>query len=154
MYLWWSLWTLYLLACQVTVTAGLSSPLSYMWLVLKAHKWDHVSPLLRTLHWLPIPACIEHKLSTLCNSPLSDTAPVDLSDLLRVYSPSRQLHSPSHSRTLHIPHIKIKTSGHRSISYTIPSVWNSLPHEIWHSQSTTAFKTALRLICSNPTSAR
>ena len=23
-------------------------------LVLKAHKWEHVSPLLRTLHWLPI----------------------------------------------------------------------------------------------------
>ena len=34
-------------------------------LVLKAHKQDHVSPLLRTLHWLPIQARIEYKLSTL-----------------------------------------------------------------------------------------
>ena len=34
-------------------------------LVLKAHKRDHVLPLLRTLHWLPIHACIEYKLSTL-----------------------------------------------------------------------------------------
>ena len=31
-------------------------------LVLKAHKRDRVSPLLRTLHWLPIQACIEYKL--------------------------------------------------------------------------------------------
>ena len=34
-------------------------------LVLKAHEQDHVSPLLRTLHWLPIQARIEYKLSTL-----------------------------------------------------------------------------------------
>ena len=57
-------------------------------LVRKAHKRDNVSPLLRTLHWLPIPARIEYKLSTLCHSFFSDTAPVYLSDL-RVYSPSR-----------------------------------------------------------------
>ena len=64
-------------------------------LVLKAHKRDHVSPLLRTLHWLPVQARIEYKLSTLCHSFFSDTAPVCLSDLLHVYSPSRQLRSPS-----------------------------------------------------------
>ena len=63
-------------------------------LVLKTHKRDHVSPLLRTLHWLPIQARIEYKLSTLCHSFFSDTAPVYLSDL-RVYSPSRQLRSSS-----------------------------------------------------------
>ena len=45
-------------------------------LILKAHKRDHVSPLLRTLHWLPIQAHIECKLSTLCQSFFSDTAPV------------------------------------------------------------------------------
>ena len=32
-------------------------------LILKADKRDNVSPLLRTLHWLPIQACIEFKLS-------------------------------------------------------------------------------------------
>ena len=37
-------------------------------LVLKAHKRDHVSPLLRTHHWLPIQARIKYKLSTLCHS--------------------------------------------------------------------------------------
>ena len=34
-------------------------------LVLKALKWDHVSTLLRTLHWLPIQAHTKYKLSTL-----------------------------------------------------------------------------------------
>ena len=41
----------------------------------------------------------------------SDIAPVYLSDLLRVYSPSRQLRSSSDSRTLRIPNIKTKTFG-------------------------------------------
>ena len=73
-------------------------------LVLKADEQDHVSPLLRTLHWLPIQARIKYKLSTLCHSFFSDTAPVYLSVLLRVYSPSRQLRSSSDSKTTHSTH--------------------------------------------------
>ena len=60
-------------------------------LVLKASKRDHVSGILRPIHWLPIQARIGHKLSTLCQSFFSDTAPVYLCGLLRVYSPSRHL---------------------------------------------------------------
>ena len=97
-----------------------------------------------TLHWLPTQARIEFKSSTLCHSFFSDTAPVYLSDLFRVYSPSRQLRSSSDSRTLRIPHIKIKTFGHRSFSHAAHSVWNSLPREIRHIQSTTEFRTALK----------
>ena len=115
-------------------------------LVLKAHKWDHVSPLLRTLHWLPIQARIKYRLSTLGHSfsLIHHTASVYLCDLLRVYSPSRQLRSSSDSRTLRIPHMKTETFGHRLFSHAAPSVWNSLPHDIRHIQSVTAFKTALK----------
>ena len=68
----------------------------------------------------------------------SDTAPVYLSDLLHVYSPSRQLRFSSDSRT--------KTYGHRSYSYAAPTVWNSLPREIRHVPSITSFKTALKTL--------
>ena len=61
--------------------------------------------------------------STLCHSFLSDKAAVYQSDLLRVYSPSRQLRSSSDSRTPRIPHIKTKTFGHRLFSHAAPSVW-------------------------------
>ena len=78
-------------------------------------------------------------------TPLSSgTAPVYLSDLLGVYSPSRQLRSSFDSRTLRIPHIKTKTFGQRSFFHAAPFVWNSLPREIRHIQSATAFKTALK----------
>ena len=79
-----------------------------------------------------------------CHSFFSDTALLYLSDLLRVYSPSRQLRFSSDSRTLCIPHIKTKTFGHRSFSHAAPSVLNSLPREIRYIQSTTAYKTALK----------
>ena len=52
------------------------------------------------------------------------------------------LHSVS--RSLCIPHIKTKTFGHCSFSHAALSVWNSLPHDIRHIQSVTAFKTALK----------
>ena len=55
-------------------------------LVLKAHKRDDVSTLLRTRHWLPIQARIEYKLSTLYHFFFSNTAPVYLSDL-HIYCP-------------------------------------------------------------------
>ena len=110
------------------------------------HFWfiQEVFFLISSIIWLPFQARIEYKLSTLCHSFFSDTPPVYLSDLLNVYFPPRQLHFSSDSRTLPILHIKTKAFGHRSFSHAAPSVWNSLPHEIRHIQSTTAFKTALK----------
>ena len=100
-------------------------------LVLIACNGGHVSSLLRTIHWLPLQEHTEYKLSTLCHSFFSDSAPVYLSGLLRAYSPSRQLRSSSGSRTLLIPHVKTKTSGHRSFSCGVPSVYNSWPRDIF-----------------------
>ena len=69
-------------------------------LILKARRWDDVSPLLRTLHWLPIQAHTEDKLSILHHSLFSDTAPVYLSDL-HVYSPSKTAQLPWLKNPMH-----------------------------------------------------
>ena len=113
--------------------------------IFTTRKQYHVSPLIRTVQWLPIyiQAGIDCKLSALCHSFIYDKAPAYMSGLLHVYTPSRQLRSSSDSRTLPIPYVKTKTFGHRSCSYAAPSVWNSLPRQIRHIQSTTAFKTVL-----------
>ena len=73
-----------------------------------------LTSLLRTLHWLPIQERIEYKLPTLSHSLFSDTAPVCVPGLRRVYSPSKQLRSSPDSRTLRIAHLKTRTFGHRS----------------------------------------
>ena len=64
-------------------------------------------PSSTTRHWLFIPARTEYMLSTL-RSFFSDAVPVCLSDLLRVYSPSKQLRSSSDTRTPRIPHTKTR----------------------------------------------
>ena len=57
-------------------------------LVFKAHKYDHVQPLLQALCWLPVQAQIDYKLSAICHNVFSDSSPACLSDLT-VYTPSR-----------------------------------------------------------------
>ena len=44
-------------------------------LIFSARKFDHVSPLLRELHWLRVPECIAFRLATLAYRCLHATAP-------------------------------------------------------------------------------
>ena len=70
-------------------------------IVFCAKKFDHVSPLLRKLHWLPIPYRIEYKIATLCFKYFTDSNfPIYLSELLTVYTPNRKLRSSNDSRLL------------------------------------------------------
>ena len=87
-------------------------------LVMKPRKCDHVQPLLRSLHWLPVHSRIDYKISTLCFNTFTNSFPVYTAQLLSVYTPSRHLHSSSDTRTLRIPFIKTKSFGQRAFSFT------------------------------------
>ena len=56
------------------------------------------------------------------------TDPQYLSDLLKHYTPARQLRSASNTQTFITPRVNTETFGERSFSYAGPSVWNNLPH--------------------------
>lgn len=64
-------------------------------LTVKASKSDHITPILHSLHWLPVAARIQYKVSSLCYiySSLSDSGPENMSKVLWIYMPSRQLHN-------------------------------------------------------------
>ena len=87
-------------------------------LILKAPKTDHITLHLRTLHWLPIDVRIKYKLCSLCFGAITSTGPVYLSDLHKIYTPSRQFRSSADIRTLCIPPVNTKSYGERSFSYT------------------------------------
>ena len=91
-------------------------------LILKALKTKQITPHLRTLHWLPIDARIKYKLCSLCFGAITSTGPAALSDLLKIYTPSRQLRSPADIRILCIPSLNTKSYGERCFSYTIPTL--------------------------------
>ena len=113
-------------------------------LVLKARKRNHVQPLPRTFHWLPICPRIEYKISSLCYNPLTGSSADCLSELLTAYTPSRQLCSSADARTLRVPSTKTRSFGHISFSFTGPTQRNSLPYDVHRFQPVSSFKSALK----------
>ena len=113
-------------------------------LTVKAKKRDHITPILSSLHWLPIHARIEYKLSVICHNFFFNSSPSYLSDLLSVYTPARQLRSSSDHYTLSVPKVRTKLYGERAFSYAGPKQWNALPYHIRSIDSTPSFKKALK----------
>ena len=107
-------------------------------------KLDHVQPILQSLRWLPIRARIQFKISTLCFNVITGTGPQYLSELLHLYTPSRDLRSSADTRILKIPRSNFKAFGQRSLSHVGPSTWNGLPYTLRHSDPQTSFRQALK----------
>ena len=95
---------------------------------------DHITPVMRDLHWLNIGAHINFKILFLTFKILNDLAPYYLSSLLVKYQPVRSLHS-SNGFLLQVPPANSVTYGYRSFSYYAPKIWNSLPNHIKYSES-------------------
>jgi hypothetical protein len=112
--------------------------------VFKVKKRDHITPLLQTLHWLPIKARVDYKLSVLCHSFFTDSCPAYISELLTVYRPRRQLRSSTDPRVLSIPKVRTKTFGERSFAFSGPTQWNSLPPHIRSIDNAQTFKKSLK----------
>ena len=93
-------------------------------LVKKSRKCDHVQPLPRSLHWLPVHSRIDYKISTLCFNSVTNCSPFYIALLLSVYTPARHLRSSSDTRTFCIPSVKTKSFGQRAFSFTDPTQWN------------------------------
>ncbi len=59
-------------------------------LLTRTRKYDHISPVLSTLHCLPIKHCVDFKILLITYKALIALAPQYLSDLLSHYSPPRR----------------------------------------------------------------
>ena len=101
--------------------------------VMKKRKRDHITPVLRDLHWLPVKFRWQFKLAILAYH-FEGTLPSYLSGVLCTYHPSRSLRS-SNERLLKVPKRALKTVGERSFSFLAPSVWNSLPFSVRNQSS-------------------
>jgi len=88
---------------------------------------DHISPVLRQLHWLPVQRRVDFKLACFVFSSLSGQALSYLADDIHLVSegPRRRLRS-STDKSCAVPSTD-NTFGHRSFAVAGPRVWNSLP---------------------------
>ncbi len=70
----------------------------------RSRKYDHITPILQSLHWLPVKFRISYKILLLAYKALNDSAPAYLTSLLSRYNPSRSLRSHN-SGLLVVPRI-------------------------------------------------
>ncbi len=106
-------------------------------------KFDHVTPILKSLHWLPVHHRIEFKILLYVFKSINNLAPSYLSDLLYPYNPTRNLRSGD-QRLLSVPRSRLKYRGDRAFAVAGPRLWNSLPAYIRSAQSLTVFKSSLK----------
>ena len=109
----------------------------------RTRKFDHISPVLSNLHWLPVKFRIEYKILLLTYKALNGLAPTYLTELISYYKPSRDLRSQS-AGSLLVPRINKVTSGSRAFSYKAPQLWNNLPVSVRDSDTASIFKSRLK----------
>ena len=107
-------------------------------LVTGARKYDHITPVLQQLHWLPIKARIIFKICLIVYKCLHGLAPAYLSDVITVVNHDRNLRS-----RLHVPKARIGY-GDRAFSICGPRTWNLLPSHIRTAETLEAFKKKLK----------
>ena len=101
-------------------------------LVCNESKFCHITPLLISLHWLPVRYRIEFKLLLITFKVLNGLAPLYLTQLITYRSPSRyNLRNSYDNFLLSYPRFKTKlTLGDRAFTCAAPKLWNVLPIEI------------------------
>ncbi len=104
---------------------------------------QHITPVLKDLHWLPVRQRIAFKMLSLTFQALhSESAPCYLRSLL-VQDQRRPLRSNSSAVQLLAPCTK-KNIGEHSFAVRGPKLWNSLPANLRNSTSYPTFKRNLK----------
>ena len=120
--------------------------------VYQSNKYDHITPLLMELHWLPVEQRINFKILLITYKALNGQAPTYITDLLCYYRPARPLRS-STQNLLRNPRYNLKNYGGRSFAVAAPRLWNALPLAVKNSNSVDTFKRQLKkhlFLCSYP----
>ena len=124
-------------------------------MVTRTKKYEHITPVLKRLHWLPIRSRIEYKIILLCFKALNNLAPKYLSDLLQYKEPSQ--YNLRYTLELIEPGTKLKSYGDRAFSSIAPRLWNKLPEELRSIEMLKPFKKDLKTHlfrkaypCTNP----
>jgi hypothetical protein len=115
-------------------------------LVFSSSKYDHVTPLLRQLHWLRAPERIHFKLAVLVYKCLHGAAPSYLVDELRRPSDveARRCLRSATSSSLIVRRTRLSTIGDRAFPVAAARVWNGLPQHVTSSPSLPVFRSRLK----------
>jgi hypothetical protein len=103
---------------------------------------NHITPVLKSLHWLPVVQHCAFKTALLTFKVIHGLAPSYLCELIRYRSTARDLRSIN-DVLLDVPKSK-SCIGSRAFAFSAPKLWNSLPYDIRTSVSLVTFKSKLK----------
>ena len=112
-------------------------------IVSRCPKYCHITPVLKSLHWLPVKARIHFKILLLMFKAVNGLAPHYLCEMIVGYVPVHALRSADKD-LLVVPKARCKTLGDRAFSVAGPREWNRLPSFIKQIKSVQLFKKSLK----------
>jgi hypothetical protein len=112
-------------------------------LITYASRYDHITPVLHQLHWLPIVKRILFKLLLLTFKALNGMGPTYLTELLQPARPLRALRSSARGLQLVEPRTR-HSWGDRAFASAAPKQWNLLPASVQNANTLTDFKRKLK----------
>ena len=112
--------------------------------IYKLSKYDHVTPLLKELHWLPIVHWISFKICILMFKCMHGLAPKYLSDLVILPHPHNRNLRSINNNVLYTCWSQTEMVHRGSFRSQGLWMWNSLPNNITQCQTLTSFKSKLK----------
>ena len=114
-------------------------------LICNVGRFDHISPSLKMLHWLPIKFRIQFKILLITFKAIHGLAPAYLIELITLKTQCAYNLRSTNELLLQPPRIKtLKTLGDCSFVAAAPALWNKLPRAVRYSQNVQTFKKALK----------
>jgi exonuclease III len=97
--------------------------------IVQIHRSEHITPVLQTLHWLPVEKRVIYKILSIAHKALHNKGPAYLNSLVHMYTPKR----PLRSGNLYLLDCTVKVHkkyGSRAFAVCAPNLWNCLPVSI------------------------
>ncbi|XP_039901842.1 uncharacterized protein LOC120742540 [Simochromis diagramma] len=106
-------------------------------LLTRSNKGAHMTPVLKSLHWLPIRFRFHFKILVLTFRALQRQAPPYIADLIHTHTSTRNLRSANQN-------LLVVPRGDRSFQAVAPRLWNALPLFLRGLDSVETFKKQLK----------
>ena len=108
----------------------------------RTNRSDHITPVLKTSHWLPVSYRIDFKVLLLVYKSLNGLGPEYMNDMLVECKPSRALRSTDSGQ---IVELRVQTRhGEAAFSCYAAHKWNKLPAELKSAPTVSTFKSRLK----------
>ncbi len=112
-------------------------------LITNTGRREHITPVLKALHWLPIRSRTEYKTLIIIFKSLLGVGPSYISDLLQWYVPPRPLRSKSTPALIPVNSRGVKLNR-RLLSAGAANLWNNLPKRLRTIRDLPSFKRHLK----------